>query len=441
MALRPRDLWLGLILGSTLLARSALAAEPTVITSATEDKMFSAHFTVDYAYASKTAGILRETPMGTMPGQPSNRVHDLIYKSSRHTMNVRGAFGFFHDIEVHVALPIIISDARHLEYDDTDATSSPTVTEGILPASGFDANNDVPSTSGKTVFIGPDRSGLDQIWLGARWAPLNQRRDPSKPTWTIGGEYRIEIGDTMKFNRTMAKANTGVGRGVNEFYLDTSISRRIGWADPFVTFWWLYPTANDGSNYPTFPLSIGQEDKQPQQRAGTRFGFESIVWEQPDQQRRIGIEVATRVEATFQGRGYSEMWEAFSTSPAFMINPDPGNTMPGTPGAMLQPHPGTTVIENYATFGGEMAIRGQLGKLIQFRVGGGFTYDQGHAITFDDAGKDRPNSTTDDMDSVVTPGTVEENPLHFRTIDLPGKRYRVDSATTWEIFVMGKILL
>ena len=168
MALRPRDLWLGLILGSTLLARSALAAEPTVITSATEDKMFSAHFTVDYAYASKTAGILRETPMGTMPGQPSNRVHDLIYKSSRHTMNVRGAFGFFHDIEVHVALPIIISDARHLEYDDTDATSSPTVTEGILPASGFDANNDVPSTSGKTVFIGPDRSGLDQIWLGAR---------------------------------------------------------------------------------------------------------------------------------------------------------------------------------------------------------------------------------------------------------------------------------
>jgi len=208
-----------------------------------------------------------------------------------------------------------------------------------------------------------------------------------------------------------------------------------------VTFWWLWPSPTGENAYPEFPLSIGQEDKEPQQRAGTRFGFESIVWEQPDHKRRIGIEVATRVEATFQGRGYSEMWEAFATSPVLDINPDPGMTMPGTPGAMTQRHPGTTVIENYATFGGELAIRGQMGRLMQFRIGGGFQYDQGHAITFDDAGKDRSNATTPDTDSVVTPGTVEENPLHFRMIDLPGKRYRVDSATTWQFFIMGRILL
>ena len=96
-------------------------------------------------------------------------------------------------------------------------------------------------------------------------------------------------------------------------------------------------------------------------------------------------ESTTRVEATFQGRGYSELWEMLATNPALMINPDPGMTQPGTP---LQPHPGTTVIENYATFGGTFGVRGQMGERLQFRLGGGFEYDQGHAVTFDDRARD-----------------------------------------------------
>ena len=37
-----------------------------------------------------------------------------------------------------------------------------------------------------TVFRGPTRHGLDQIELGLQWAPMNQRRDDTKPRLDFG---------------------------------------------------------------------------------------------------------------------------------------------------------------------------------------------------------------------------------------------------------------
>ena len=70
---------------------------------------------------------------------------------------------------------------------------SSTIRDGLLTADGFDARD--PGTplpqSGDLVFRGRGRKGLDQLHFGLAVAPMNQRRDPTKPTWKLGGELRL----------------------------------------------------------------------------------------------------------------------------------------------------------------------------------------------------------------------------------------------------------
>ena len=89
-------------------------------------------------------------------------------------------------------------------------TSAPefasTLIDGLLPGMsgavlGYDAND--PDTNfspdSNMVFRGVKRKGLDQLHIGLAWAPLNQAKDDTKPTWVIGTQVRWSIGKIMRF--------------------------------------------------------------------------------------------------------------------------------------------------------------------------------------------------------------------------------------------------
>jgi hypothetical protein len=59
------------------------------------------------------------------------------------------------------------------------------------------------------------RSGLDQLWISLSWAPMNQARDDTKPTWILTAEFRPSIGKLMKFNSMSPTSEAGVSTGVN----------------------------------------------------------------------------------------------------------------------------------------------------------------------------------------------------------------------------------
>src|SRR5262249_12137473 len=154
----------------------------------------------------------------TDPLSPLTTVRDLSYKQYSHTLTPRLAVGIYHDTFFTAALPIVIQQGNELHTLGERAYST-TVTDGLLPETGFDARDPGTPTPGDLLFRGPNRHGLDQIHLGLGVAPLNQARDDTKPTWKIGAEVRLAIGQIMKFDRMAPTANTGVSRGVHELNL------------------------------------------------------------------------------------------------------------------------------------------------------------------------------------------------------------------------------
>ena len=426
---------------------------------------FDLHLSVDYRLDVRRSAIAREDVgrpgAGRDEGVPV--VHDLIFAGTRHTVVPRLELGLFRDVSFAAALPYVLADERTLELDQRDTpcdfdgadatcvnrTTSTTFVDGILTGTGFDGQNGGAGfdTDDPTVFRGPTRRGVDQVHLGLTYAPMNQARDATKPTWKLGAEARIAVGKIATISAADLDGSTGVGRGIHEIRLWTSMARRMGWAEPYVEVWWQAPLAvKDGSPF-TDP-GFGARSTMPQQQGGMVFGFEGYAVDQGDEGARLSLEVAARVETHFEGRAYTEMWEVFALAgDAAGTGPMILDADPTTGGVQALDHPGVTNVENYVEMGGRFAARIAVGQ--RFRLAAAFelTAENEHVITFTDAGIDLPECTgaanpscevTDD--ELVTPATDEVNPLHVPATDLIGHRYRSGDVLNYVVGVNMQIL-
>jgi hypothetical protein len=469
-------------------APSARANEWTDIASAfDENNPINVFVGVDYTFEARRAAIKRElSGAKDIPAAPDQIPvgKDLFFSQDRHILKPYLDVGLFHDVQLSVALPITLSLSRTYEFDQRaepcvfpsaggaatciDRTNSSTLTDGLLPNPpsgpiGFDANDPTTNfdTKSKTIFRSPSRSGLDQLWIALSWAPMNQARDDTKPTWILTAEFRPSIGKLMKLDTKTPSKETGVSTGIHEFRAQTSVSKHVGWATPFVVFWWQAPLGErgnkpgdpDGSLFwnTTTANAIGQRTKDPQQHAGTIFGFDATLVEKPEDHLRLALELLGKVEAHFTGLGYSEMWEIFAY--AGDITRDPNAPLridldPLNPGANVVSHPGVTTIENYVSFAGRIGVVGELGPHAKFSLSFELGKDQQHIVSFTDAGVDLPTCdathTAPDCETmanvIVNQNTREVNPLHKQLIDTAGRRFIVDETTTYSLLATGEIL-
>lgn len=468
-----------LSLGPLAAGGVAYAAEGTELASALEPgDPFDLFFTVDYNYDVTSAAIKREYAglPGTSPDGAMPIVKDLVFERNRHIITPRVQLGIFQGLQLSAAMPIVLSDGRSYSFDQRadpcifgsdpqarqptciDRDNSSTIRDAILPRAGYDASDPLTgfSDTSKEIFRGVTRSGTDQLHLGLAWAALDQAHDDTKPTWVLGGEARLSIGDIMRFNRFSPDSDAGVSRGLHEVRAYTSLSKRTTWAEPFVTFWWQTPYAirSEDPDEPQgslfWDVGFGQNNRLPQQQAGTTFGFEAIPWENPVEDQRLAVEVRGRLEAHFEGRGYSEMWELFAYAGDAQDNATGPLVLDRDPlvaGRQVLSHPGVTDIENYMTFAGRLGLRGRLGKYARFAASFELAHDQQHRISWTDAGTEFPACSAtvtvncESMnDEVISPGTREVNPLHSQTIDAVGRRYLVDESTTYTFFLTGAVL-
>jgi hypothetical protein len=459
---------IAVLAGIAALAPPALAGpHGEVVSGFYAGGRFDLHLTLDYGFELHRAGIRREQSgfPGTSPDAPTPLVKDLYFAGSRHTMVPRLTLGLLPDLAFTAALPLVLHDARSLSLDQRDTpcvfpgssekptcidrTNSSTIQDGILPETGFDASNpDGPGfASGSTIFRGPGRSGLDQVHLGLVWAAMNQQRDDTKPTWKLGAEARLAIGAPMKLDRANPSRETSVGRGLHEVRLWTSFARRFERLEPFVELWWMAPFATrEGSAFES--LGFGQVHSSAQQQGGTRFGVEFTAWERPAMEQRVTVNAAAHMDAFFEGRAYTEMWEVLQyAGTAGSGGPLVLDANPVQPGRQELTHPGVTQVENY------MRVGGMLGATARIRPNTyvGFTFDllftQPHVITFSDAGLDLPTCSETittgcetDSNNVVNAGTEEVNPGHVPLIDLVGQRYRVDEVFDYALRIEARVL-
>src|SRR6185369_8463392 len=93
--------------------------------------------------------------------------------------------GIYHDLALSLRLPLILADSRALS--DLDGSSR-------NPQRLQDANGEQLFS---VPFKSPTRSGVDWFSVALNYAIFNQQRDETKPTWVIGAEGRIAIGDRL----------------------------------------------------------------------------------------------------------------------------------------------------------------------------------------------------------------------------------------------------
>lgn len=395
------------------------------------------HATIDYAYSVESADVTREGPAATADGRiPTGE--DLSFKQFRHTITPRAELGVYHDMWLSFALPIIIQQQRELSYaDGIDAGNSSTIRDGLLAAGGFDSDDPTAPAASPLLFRGPGRSGIDQVHLGLAIAPMNQLRDRTKPTWKLGAEARLAAGKIMKFDRQDPDSETGVSRGVHELRLWTSVAKQrgkvLGW---FELAWRVPLTTKDGSQYDVtdFATSTGITNKGPGQVATMAFGLELFALDDKIALNRISVDLGAKVEAHFEGREYTEMWEVFEYA---------GDTRGGgplildrdviAPDQQAYPHPGISNIENYLETSARAAIRAELGAHARFGLTVDLSWRTDHAITFADAGVDLPTCGSGaspcetDNNPLVTPNSSEVNPLYVPGLDLVGHRYHSEN--------------
>ena len=432
--------------------------ESDIASAFDEGDPFDLHLTLDYRLDIRRSAIRRELAGRHEGTEATDAVpvgDDLVFAGARHTIIPRLELGLARDLALQVALPYVLSDQRELELDQRDTpcvfgpggtcvdrASSSTLADGLLPPTGFDGQNGGAGFAGDdpTVFRGPTRSGLDQIHVGLAWAPMNQARDATKPTWKVGVEGRFAIGKVARIDRDDLDGSTGVGRGVHELRLWTTYARRIDWAEPSFEAWWMAPFATT-SDSPFASPGFGARNTSSSQEGGVRFGFDAYAVDQGDEGAKLSLGLGGKVIAHFEGRQYTEMWEPFAlagettTGGPLVLDADP--TMAGQ-----QPldHPGITNIENYLELGGKVHGRIEVGKNLRITALVELGTETEHVITATDAGVDLPpcdgggGDCETTSDELVTPGTAEVNPLHVPLIDLVGRRYHTDSVLT---FVVG----
>ena len=393
-------------------------------------------FEADYEYDAETASIAREQvggaadPLGPLPVR-----RELEFHQSSHRVTPRAELGVYRDLWVSFAAPIVLAQSTELDLAaGLDRTTTSTFLDGILPATGFDARNPTTPLTGNTVFHSVTRSGIPELQGGIGFAPMNQARDDTKPTWKLGADLHLAIGRVMRFDAVDPGRETGVSTGVDELRLWTSVDRRLRYFEGWFEASYQLPIYIRSTSLYQDP-GFGATHTAPSQTAAVRFGMEAYLIDDPAAGRRITAELGSQITFHTQGRGYSEMWEAFAlagdrrTAGPLVLDADPV-----TPGAQPLSHPGVSNLENYLETSARLAVRARFGAHLSLAAFAQIAFRTSHVISFAEAGVDLPTCPTGaprcetDDNEVVNQGTAEVNPLYAKRIDLVGHRYRADDS-------------
>jgi hypothetical protein len=390
----------------------------------------------DYEYDADSAVITREhvgpdvDPLAPLPAR-----RELEFHQSSHRVTARAELGVYRDLWVSFAAPIVLAQSSQIDLaGGVDRTAASTFLDGILPVTGFDARNPMTSLTGNTVFHSVTRSGIPELQGGIGFAPMNQARDDTKPTWKLGAELHLAVGRVMRFDAIDPGRETGVSTGVHELRLWTSVDRRLRYFEGWFEASYQLPIYVRSTSLYQNP-GFGATHVDPSQTAAVRFGMEAYLIDDPAAGRKITAELGGQIAMHTQGRGYSEMWEAFAlagdrhTAGPLVLDADPV-----TPGAQALSYPGVSNLENYLETTARLAVRARFGARLSLAAFTQLAFRTDHVISFGEAGFDLPTCPTGtprcetDDNGVVNPGTPEVNPLYAKRIDLVGHRYRAEAS-------------
>jgi hypothetical protein len=349
----------------------------------------------------------------------------LSYRRTTTTLPLRVAAGIWHNLELHVVVPIIIDDNQHWQASDgtNGAIGQPA---GICPeGSGTPCSNGMlPDSPQNTLVPGtlPISSNRGQfvvgdIALGIAWAPLREEDTPSFPTWLLGFDYVAPNAGVMnptKVSYVSDGVSVGsVGDGLHHFRPYTALSKRKGPFDPYLKLWLDFAHAN-GSTYDncSSPYANTNDPRpncgggtlftttvtrlQPETQVGLWFGSELVPWETADQQKRFAFDFRLIAEFHSDSRSYSQLSDLLQT---------------------------LTAVQEYARLGGQVGLVIHASRFFRASLDFSLLHDTDHWLTQETLGA--PNAPNSSVDVASHAG---QSPNYDFRYDAPGSRFRLQNA-------------
>ncbi len=251
--------------GALAVGATALGADIThVASSGDTDHPFGADFSVAFSYLDHKGTIAREAGACVSCSEPtSTYLSELNYEQVTESMPIRAAIGLYKDLEIHASTGIVFSDNHSWGFaKGTDRTNSTIINNcfdkrwgngvsptGLLsptcPANGAGASQLFQvDQNGTTAY----HAGLDNFVFGIAWAPMNDKRDDTKPTLVFGFDYTLPTAqpiDAYQANTwtTANNASNGdhapnqrgpIGDKEHKFDIWFALSKRMGRLDPYI---------------------------------------------------------------------------------------------------------------------------------------------------------------------------------------------------------------
>jgi hypothetical protein len=479
-----------------------MLSEPGEVTNVIDafdgDDVFDLHLTLGYQYSWKRAHIRRESSIGngenpglSTGGFTASNMNVATFEENTSRLNTRADIGLYHDIALFLRMPIILSNDRKL----TDLNGSASQ-QNVVLAGG--PNDGQPLFT--LPFNSPQRSGVEYLAIGVDFGFMNQYRDPSKPTWIGGFEARFSVGEPMHacngalpekstgggqvrcaypsdYNRNSVGGTTdvpgidqgnfsgvrspGVTRGTTGLEFHSMISKRIKYIEPYTGFRALFEFPQAQSDFGSTDLK-GALVAHPPLQGWVYVGMQVIPWEQRESFQRVTFDGRLGASYRSEGRDYSELFDALGSSnapslrraaySAYRADPStPGGSVVDT-GSQRVYFTGITDVTAYASIRASVSVTWQAGEYIKFTAGGGFTRDQSHLITADQACNSEFSGSVGQAGpcrvetpaTATSPGSVRAsgipNPHYRPTIDAVGRRFRTDDANLWDAWIMGIVM-
>jgi hypothetical protein len=403
----------------------AFSAEVThVATAATDLWPVEIDLSAGFVGSIETADIAREQFQTNSQGVSNLAlVNKLIYRRTTTSVPLRLAAGIWHNLELHVMVPIVIGDDQHWE-SSTGATGTINQPAGICPEgpSSQCASGILPTSSQNSLIpalpVASNRGGLvvGDIMMGVAWAPLREEDTPSFPTWLLGLDYTAPNAGAMNPTTVSYLTNqTGsIGDGLHHFHPYTALSKRKGPFDPYLSVWMDFAHAN-GSTYNNCssayansngdqrpncggaaPFTTATTRLQPETQAGMWFGTELVPYESSDGLKRFSFDLRLIAEFHSDSRSYSQLSD------------------------LLQ---ALTAQQEYARLGGEIGLVVHASRYFRLTLNASVLHDTDHWLTQETL--EAPNASSTSVDVTTHAG---QNPNYDFRYDAPGSRFRLQNS-------------
>lgn len=428
---RLRAVVLALTVASPL---SAQSAEITRIASSFEDNHPFGMF-VDVGFENTSRRMLISHELHTDAGLVDHP--ELRYSGIDTRLNLDLHIGIWKDVEFQYGLPIVF---QHNDYygfaAGTNATNS-TLTaspvncigaNGVLypgcPASGANA---VPYASFPASGSAPLalRGGLGNMRFGLAWAPFNQLKDDTKPTWIVGIDYEAPTAKLLDPSVVTTPDSRGnIGDRTHKYSFYTTFSRRIGAIDPYFQARWTVTYHGPGwysncDNPSASNMAIPANCSMPQwtrdetgiqvpQTLGLVFGSEFAAYEESAKHQRVGLDLRAIADYIGPGRYYNEL-SALTGKLMFT--------------------------QDYLKFGGSLGLNAYASDYIRLQAVASLLYNTPHLLSAEPIGKD----INGDGVVNVSSNPKEVNPNFDYRMDVASRHFIASEITEFRIDIVASL--